>query len=56
MILEIEYYKNDAFLSGKTVNASELKKQLDKTEQFAELTAGQLLKPMKSLISFMTAT
>ena len=33
MILEIEYYKNDTFLSGKTINAAELKKQLNETEQ-----------------------
>lgn len=32
MILEIEYYKKDILLSGKTVSFSELKKQLETTE------------------------
>ena len=32
MILEIEYYKGDTRLSGRTVQASELKRQLKETE------------------------
>ena len=32
MILEIEYYKKDTLLSGRTVSFSELKKQLETTE------------------------
>lgn len=32
MILEIEYYKKDTLLSGKTVSFAVLKKQLETTE------------------------
>ncbi len=32
MIIEIEYYKNDTFLYGKSVSFSVLKKQLETTE------------------------
>ena len=32
MILEIEYYKYDTHLIGKTASISELKKQLEETE------------------------
>lgn len=36
MILEIEYYKKDTLLSGRTVGFAELKRQLETTEMLCD--------------------